>query len=32
MRVEYSKPATSDITQIVAYYNRSGNPAVAPTD
>jgi plasmid stabilization system protein ParE len=29
MRVEYSKRAVSDITQIVAYYDCSGNPAVA---
>ena len=29
MRVEYSKRAVSDIRQIVAYYCRSGNPAVA---
>ena len=29
MRVEYSKRAVSDIRQIAAYYDRSGNPAVA---
>jgi toxin ParE1/3/4 len=29
MRVEYSKRATSDIRRIVAYYDRSRNPAVA---
>ena len=29
MRVQYSKRAVSDIKQIVAYYDRSGNPAVA---
>jgi toxin ParE1/3/4 len=27
MRVEYSKRAVSDIRQIAAYYDRSGNPA-----
>ena len=29
MRFEYSKRAVSDIRQIVAYYDHSGNPAVA---
>ncbi len=29
MRVEYSKRAVSDIRQIIAYYRRFGNPAVA---
>jgi toxin ParE1/3/4 len=29
MRVEYSRRAVSDIRQIVAYYDRSGNPAIA---
>jgi plasmid stabilization system protein ParE len=29
MRVEYSKQAVSDIRQIIAYYDRSGNPALA---
>ncbi len=29
MKVEYSKRAISDITQITAYYARSANPAVA---
>jgi plasmid stabilization system protein ParE len=28
MRVEYSKRAVSDIRQILAYYDRSGHPAV----
>jgi plasmid stabilization system protein ParE len=28
MKVEYSKRAISDIIQIIAYYDRSGNPAV----
>jgi plasmid stabilization system protein ParE len=29
MRVEYSKRAVGDIRQITAYYDHSGNPAVA---
>ena len=29
MRVEYSKRAVADLRQIAAYYNRSGNPALA---
>jgi len=29
MKVEYSKRAVSDIRQIAAYYDRSGNPTVA---